>query len=108
MFETRCCNVVLLDVVMLVPVALLADVLLDTLLVSLVDGRDVVLPKVVLLDVAMPASGVPPSDVLPDAQLVQLVDVRDVVLLNVALLDAEVLVPVVLLTDALLAYFSSH
>ena len=43
----------LLDVVMLVPVVLLADALLDALLASLSDVRDVVLLRAVLLDVVM-------------------------------------------------------
>ena len=73
-------SLVMLDVVMAMPVALLADVLLTAPLVSIPDARDLVLPNAVLLDVAMLVPIVPLTGVLLDALLVSLADVRHAVL----------------------------
>ena len=63
-------NDVPLAVVMLVPVALLTDVLLDALLVLLVDVRVAVPLNVALLAVAMPVPVALLTGVLLDALLV--------------------------------------
>ena len=77
-------DVVLFDVVMQVPDAVLGIVLLVTLLASPMGGREVARHRGQVV-VALTA------DVLHDALLVQLVGVPDVVLLHVGLFDVVTL-----------------